>query len=479
MTERRPERPSGQDELEPEPLPLDEVIKAVGGRLLCGDADRVACGVSVDSRTIRERQLFFALKGVHHDGHDFVPEALRKGASAAIVEEGRLSWGVGNLIAVPDTLTALGDLAAHVRSKFPIPLVAVTGSNGKTTTKGMLSEILSVSKQALSSKGSFNNFVGLPLTLMGLSRGHQVAVVELGMNRPGEIKRLSEICRPEVGVVTNIGPVHLEGVKDIDGVARAKGEILCGLKEGGIMVFNGDDPYCIRTFSPLLRGGQAITFGVKGDGLKVRAKSFQLLGTTGLRLTIDVAGDSLEVDLKVSGAHNMENALAATAAAYALGVPLGEIKEGLKRFRPIDGRTNIIPLQGGITLIDDSYNANPRSMEMALNLLKDLAPGRKVALLADMLELGEAAGWSHLRLGRQAARAGIDHLLFLGRYGNLVEEGAITGGMDRVTLCQDHEEALKAILTLLKEGDFLLIKGSRAMGLDRVVERLRQREEAG
>ncbi len=463
---------------EPDPIHLADVLKVVKGRLVRGGTEGVALGVSIDSRRIRPGQLFVALKGERYDGHDFIPQSFKEGVCAALIQEGRkltrLSGPArfGTIIAVPDTLAALGDLAAEVREKHSIPLVAVTGSNGKTTTKEVLASILRVSLSVLKSPGNFNNLVGLPLTLLEMNRHHQVAVVELGMNRPGEIKRLSEICRPDVGVVTNIGPVHLEGLVNIEGVGRAKGEILSGLKEMGTIVFNGDDPRSLKIFGSWQ--GRVVTFGTVPK-VGVRLIDYSLLGTASMVIGMDLGGETIRPRIKALGMHNVENALAATAAAVALGIPTNDIIIGLERFRPMSRRTEIVHLGSGITLIDDSYNANPKSMEMALELLKRVAPRRKVALLADMRELGETATRAHYQLGLNMVRAGVDLLLFLGSYGLLVAEGAVKGGMDRdsIILCSNHKEAIGVLAKCLKKDDFLLVKGSRAMALEKVVDALK------
>jgi UDP-N-acetylmuramoyl-tripeptide--D-alanyl-D-alanine ligase len=366
-------------------------------------------------------------------------------------------------------------MAAYLRSKFPLPLVAVTGSNGKSTTKEMIASIFSVSRPTLKNPGNYNNLVGLPLTLFRLNDVHQVAVVELGMNQAGEIKRLSEICQPDVAVITNIGPVHLQGLKTLDGVAEAKKEILDGLKESGIVVYNANDEYCRKSFS--LSPYQTVSFGLDNPEADIRGKVFHQGGPRGLSAIIDLGEDAIPVKLHSCGYHNLENALAAAAATKSLGADAADIKAGLEEFKPLERRSQFCRLRGGIEILDDSYNANPRSMEMSFRLLQDIGNGRrKLALLADMCELGEYAEDAHRQLGRQVAQSGFERLVYLGSFGEIVADGAIKEGMPdkAIFLCPDHDQACQVLTQLLEEGDLLLVKASRAMALEKVVDTLAQ-----
>ncbi len=479
MTGGRPVAPLGQDWLEPKSLTLGEVLSAVDGRLLIGNVKNKARGVSVNSRDLRPGELFVALAGPRFDGHDFVIRAFRKGACGAMVDEkklAQLSLENGRtkaIIAVPDTLTALGNMAAYLRRKFPLPLVAVTGSNGKSTTKEMIAAIFSVSRPTLKNPGNYNNLVGLPLTLFRINNVHQLAVVELGMNQPGEIKRLSEICQPDVAVITNIGPVHLEKLKTLDGVAEAKKEILVGLKESGIVVYNINDDYCRQFFAHCPY--QTVTFGLDNPKADISGKVFHQGGPRGLSAILDLGDDVIPVKLNSCGYHNLENALAAAAAAKSLGADTADIQAGLEEFKPLERRSQFRRLRGGIEILDDSYNANPRSMEMTFRLLQDISGGRrKLALLADMCELGDYAEGAHRQLGKQVAQSGFDRLVYLGAFGEIVAEAAMKEGMPdkAIFLCSDHDQACQLLTQLLEEGDLLLVKASRAMALERVVDAL-------
>lgn len=482
MTEKKQFWPLETGYYHPEPLQLAEILAAVKGRAVMGRATGAVTGVSVDSRTVREGQLFVALHGERFDGHQFVSQALKRKAGAALIQAGRLArkeiknQGRALVIEVPDSLKALGELAAYVRQKFSLPLVAITGSNGKSTTKEMVAAILKLTGPVLKSPGNYNNLVGLPLTLLSLSSQYKWAVVELGMNRPGEIKRLSEISRPDVAVVTNIGPVHLEGLGNLEEVAKAKGEILAGLRENGTIVFNADDPVCCRLFGRARY--QRLSFGMNNAGAKVSVGDYVNHGLQGMEAVFKVGGKTINVVLKACGRHNLENATAAAAVAKSLGTPLHLIKEGLERCELLGRRTEVVFLNGGITLIDDSYNANPRSMEAALQFVQEVGRGkRRVALLGDMLELGDYATEAHCRLGSQAVEVGIDRLLFLGRYGLTVAKGAMKAGLcsKAIGLCHDYEEATTLLAELLREGDILLVKASRAVGLEKVVESLKEK----
>jgi len=454
---------------------LKEVAEATGGRAL-GDPQAPATAVSTDSRHVAAGELFVALRGDRFDGHDFVPQAAARGVAVFLVDE---AWMGGHqlpagcsAVVVPDTLRALGDLAAWHRRRFKVKVIAVTGSNGKTTTKEMLARILTQTGPGLKTEGNLNNLIGLPLTLLRLTGRERWAVVELGMSAFGEIDRLAEIADPEVGIITNAFPAHLETLGSVEGVARAKGELFLRLKPGSCAVYNVDDP--LIAGCPSHADVTRLTFGLRGA--EVSSASVTSLGKKGESFTLRLP-DEVEqpVLLSAFGRHNIYNALAAAAAAHALGVCGEQIRLGLEEFTPYDKRFQLEE-HAGVFLIDDSYNANPASMAAALATLSDLREkGRAAAALGDMLELGAGSEAAHRELGRVAAGC-VERLYLLGELAGLVAQGAQAAGLpaDSILVGRDHEEIAGALLAWLKAGDCVLFKGSRGMRMERVARAVRQ-----
>jgi UDP-N-acetylmuramoyl-tripeptide--D-alanyl-D-alanine ligase len=377
-------------------------------------------------------------------------------------------------LAVPDTLAALGAIARHHRLRFRIPVVGVTGSNGKTTTREMIAAILATRGPVLKTEGNLNNEVGVPLTLFGLDASHQAAVVEMGMSHPGEIARLAAIALPQIGVVTLAAPAHLEGLGTVDAVADAKAELFQGLPEGGIAIANADDARMLRRAQA--SGRRMMTFsaakGRRGDVVVLEIVS---QGADGLRFVLGVGNRELPVHIPgLVGAHNAANAAAAAGAAIALGCTDREIVRGLASVRPVGRRLRLERLPSGVQLVDDCYNANPASMSAALRTLVELAAqgGRPVAVLGDMLELGAFEAEAHRALGEEAARAGVRVLAAFGPRARAAAESARAAGLDAF-----HSEEIDALVrwakATLQPTDVLLVKGSRGMKLERLVEALR------
>ena len=455
-----------------------EILAATRGALAQKGAAATFCGVSTDSRTLQAGQLFIPLSGERHDGHEFIPGALRRGARGVLVGRGTASRAHLDIsrevtvISVPDTLTALGDLARAWRERFAIPVVGVTGSCGKTTTKEMTAAVLAARFRVLKNTLNLNNLIGLPATLLGLDSDHGAAVVEMGMNRFGEIRRLTQICRPTVGMLINVHPAHTEGVGDVEGVARAKGELLESLEGSATLIYNADDfwPSSLARHYP----GRALGFGLK-PGADLRAWGRQIRGRDGQVARVSCAGRSWTLNLAVSGLHQLYNALAATAAGLALGLAPEETARALAGFNAIHRRSQILTLPSGVHLLNDCYNANPGSMAMALNTLKELQDrGRAAAALGDMLELGNGAAQAHLDLGRQAAATGLDFLVIYGNFNQEVAAGAREGGLapERVMLVNSRLEGARVLQEFLQPGDWLLVKGSRSMHMEGVIDLL-------
>jgi len=456
-------------------LMAEDVLAATGGRLLRGGPAAVFHGITTDSRTMVPGNLFIPLVGETFDGHDFIGEALSAGVSGVLVQKGReeklgTSPHEAAVIVVADTLQALGDIAHFWRQLFPVPVIAVTGSSGKTTTKEMIGRILSVSRRVLKSEGNFNNLVGLPLTLFRMNGSHEAAILEMGTNRRGEIGRLTEIARPDVGVITNIGPAHLEGFGSLETVREEKGDLFRVMGNRGIAVINCDDEY----LGVLARrwNGERITFGFDRRAF-VRAERMIGKETGRTSFILKIGELTRDVSLATVGEHNVRNALAAAAAAWATGADMKAVGMGLEAFAPVTGRMTIRHLKNGAFLIDDSYNANPASVKEALKTLKSLkGTHRGIAVLGDMLELGDKAAELHEETGRTAADTGVDILFLKGAFSRRVAAGAMERGFPegRIFFSGEPEEIAAYLKTHLGEGEWVLVKGSRRMKMEEVGE---------
>lgn len=449
-------------------------IAAITGGDIRGELQGGVSGVSTDSRAVEPGHLFVPLRGERFDGHDFIPQVIDMGIRVVLADRAPQSElpAPVTIIVVSDTLKALGDLAAAHRRRFTLPLIGITGSNGKTTTKEMLAAILEQTGPGLKTAGNLNNLIGLPQMLFRLDGGHRWAVLEMGMSEPGEIDRLAEIAAPQTGIVLNAFPAHLESMKSVEGVARAKGELLLRLPAGGCAIINADDSLIARQPSP--PGVRRITFGL-GEA-DVRAAEISSLGIEGQRFLLYLGVECVPVMLRSFGRHAVYNALAAVAAAHAVGIAPEMIRSGLERFRPYDKRFQLEQC-GGVMLIDDSYNANPASMEASLTTLAELKGDRRAFVaLGDMLELGSNENELHRALGALAAKVA-DRLYLRGELMAHTAEGALAAGMaaDDIIRTQDHDEIAADILRRARKGDFALVKGSRGMRMDKVVEGIRRK----
>lgn len=455
----------------------EEIAAAVGAERLTGPAAAVMSGIGTDTRTIRPGELFFALRGERFDGHDFITTALERGAAGVVCETNltgsTVPAGERPVIAVRDTLRALGDMASWWRHEHAASVSVITGSAGKTTTKEMAAGVLELEGSTLKSQGNFNNLVGLPLTLFGLEGEHRYVVLEMGMNLPGEIARLTEIADPQVGLITNVARAHLEGLGDIRAVARAKAELLDRMSPEGVAILNGDDALLMAEASRFQ--GVLLTFGL-GPSNDFRAERVRDMGREGTSFMLVSEGGRIDVRLSVPGRQNVWNALAASALAMKSGASPENVARGLAAYRGIPGRFTVMDLPGGGILVDDTYNANPSSLKAALESLGGLAAGRGriIVCLGDMLELGREAVPAHLEAGRMAAEHGAEHILAMGEQADHVIRGALDRGFPagRAHRMRNHEEMADAILDMLEEGDLVLLKASRGMRFERVLERL-------
>jgi UDP-N-acetylmuramoyl-tripeptide--D-alanyl-D-alanine ligase len=457
-----------------------EILLGTGGKLLRGGKSNRFGEVVTDSSKVKKGSVFVALKGERLDGHRFVRDAVRRGASCVVIHHDlhRSAYGAAAVIKVRDTLTALGDLAHYRRESFGPKVLAITGSNGKTTTKEMLAAILEeayvdqkpLRGRLLKTEGNFNNLVGLPLTLLRLQKSDRVAVVELGTNHPGEIQRLTEIAAPNMGMITAVAAAHLEGLSSLAGVAREKGALFGGIRRDGMIAINLDDPW-VRRLGERFRG-KKITYG---GGGQVCAESWRSLGAEGTMLYLRAGRRRSRVRLNFLGEHNIVNATGAAAMAYGFGVSLASIRRGLQKAKPFPMRMQLENWKK-IGIINDAYNANPASMEAAVKTLAGIeCRGERSAILGDMFELGRQSRRQHLQLGKQVASAGIDRLYLLGAQAEQVRRGALLGGMaaERVVVGKDHAEVANLLRSHVGKGDWLLFKGSRGMKMELVIDRLK------
>ena len=419
-------------------------------------------GCSTDSRDISPGQMFIALRGERFDGHAFINEARKAGACAALVA-GDLTPSEFPLLVVDDTRQAMGKLARYWRSEFKLPLIALTGSNGKTTVKEMLASILSLQAPVLSTRGNLNNDIGVPLTLFQLGRDHRFAVIEMGANHPGEISWLSGISRPTVALITQCAPAHLRGFGSIDGVARAKAEIFDGLVENGTAIINADDDYA-GFWREIITTRKQISFGIENKA-DISATDIDFnTDKNSSDFTLHMPGFSGAVSIPMPGLHNVMNALAATACSIAVGIEGGDIKRGLERISPVKGRMQLKFTSQGARLFDDTYNANPASLRAGLEVLSKYQ-GRRWLVLGDMGELGEAEIELHRQAGEVAREFGIERLYAIGKLSLHTVKGFGKGALHFSRI----EDLIKALNDDLTAGTTVLVKGSRAMAMERVV----------
>lgn len=476
------------------------LLAATGGAVVSGAQRTVLNNVATDSRTLQPGDVFVALGGESFDGHHYIEGAVQAGAAAVIAE--RIPEVCAEhvlFIQVMDSLRALGQLAGYRRRLLTggVTVAAITGSSGKTTVKELVAAIFSEALQTthtgidplLKTKGNFNNLVGLPLSLLPIETGHRLAVLEMGMNAPGEIARLTEIADPDIGCINNVHPAHLLGLGTIDGVAAAKGELFAGMRADAIRVVNCDDPH-VRA-QARRAGGQQVGFAMSAAGRihkpLVRATRQVNLGERGMRFTLHIGAWQRRISVSLHGSHNVSNCLAATAIAHAAGIGSETIVSGLEHYAPaVDKRLAISELPGGLKVVNDAYNANPASMAAGLRTVAAFGAGcRRVAALGDMLELGVASVDLHAMIGRLVAQLGYDQLLLTGNFSTSVANAARDAGMraEQIELFSSPRDIADVVCTMLKEGrlergDWLLIKGSRGMRMEQLLDELQQRLNA-
>lgn len=450
-------------------LKIDEIVKATKGRLVSGFVDTPIKGISIDSRVIKRGEIFLALKGNSLDGHNFIKQAVNKGAAGIIASLSPKPFDLRPkmpFILVEDTTRALGDIARATRKKYAVPVIAITGSNGKTTIKEMLAWVLSAKFKVLSTEGTKNNHIGLPLALTRLDSGHGLAVLELGTNHFGEINYLADICQPNVGIIGNIGPSHLEHFKDLTGVFKEKYALIKSLKSPAVAIFNADDPFlekkiALRSNLPLI-----FSFGIKqkSDFFASQLKSFP----GGVEFLVN---NRYKFSIKTLGKHNIYNALAAIAIARLFGMEYKDISRRLRSFVFPKGRFKLVELSN-VRFIDDTYNSNPLSLGQALGALENLkVKGRKIFIMGDMLELGRQKELFHSQAGKDAAR--ICHILLtVGKLARISARAARSDGLagENIFTCQNSAQARDILFNRISpnNNDIVLIKGSRGMNLEEI-----------
>lgn len=455
-------------------LNLVELAEKMGGRILQGSPSQIFSRFNIDSRTVAAGELFFAIQA-ERDGHDFITHAQQNGAAGAVISHNSVNIAPDMaLIKVKDTLAALQELARAVLRDSGVQIIGITGSAGKTTTKEFTAALLAGRFNILKSAGNYNNHIGLPLSLLQLQPQNDVAVLEYGMSGRGEIATLTGIASPDIAVITNIHPVHLEFFSDLEEIALAKKEILEGMNPKGYAVLNGENEH-VRRISQNWEG-QKLFFGTCEQSM-VSAQNIRDVNWAGMTIDLKYGDESASITLPFFNRGLLSNFLAAAATAHILEIPLEEVVLRAKNLRTFAHRCTLLELQQGIKVIDDSYNSNPAALDLALESLKALQGGRKVAVLGDMLELGEKAPEYHYQSGEKAARSGLDLLITIGPLAYRIAAGARSAGLksERINSYQDTKEASAAIINLIKKNDIVLVKGSRGIGVDKLITILKKR----
>lgn len=468
-----------------------EIVHATGGNMLSGRGEVIFNGVSTDSRQIVKGSLFIPLKGEKFDGHEFIADAVSAGAAGFLIQKGseytlHQTFEHATVISVGDTLTALGDIAHFWRKKRSAAIVAITGSSGKTTTKEMIATIAGMTKKVTKARGNFNNLIGLPLSILQIGDRHEVAILEMGTNAPGEIGRLTRIAEPDIGVITNIGPAHLEGLKTLDAVRDEKCDLFRTMPDTGVAIINIDDKKLL--VSEKEWRGQKVTFGFS-EKADVSADNIKINGRERTTFTIKIAKFRQDITMSTIGSHNIYNALAAAASSCALGIEYPTICQGLMAFQPISGRMEIHRLNNGAFIINDTYNANPASFRAALETLQDLKGNhRSIVIMGDMLELGEQAEELHEGIGSLMADTEVGIIFLRGRLSPATAAGALKRNMpkEQIIFFEAPDEIMPRLSSSMKKGDCILVKGSRQTKMEDTVQKIMevfglevQREQRG
>ena len=456
-------------------LTLNEITSSCSGRLINEEYEGAIKGISIDSRTIAEGEFFVPIKGEKYDGHDYIVNAYENGAVGTLTHNPEyLDKSYRNVIMVEDTLKAFNDIAFYYRRKFNIPFVAITGSTGKTTTKDMVANVLSQKYNVLKNTGSYNNNIGLPLTIFRLKDEHEIAVVEVGMNNLREIAYLSKIVEPHIGVITNIGLSHIERLGSVENIIKAKSELLEGLDKEGVVFINEDDSNLLKIKENYPRI-KFKTFGINHGN--IRANKINTISHNRVAFEVEYNNITNDFHLNIPGLHNVYNALAAISLGLEFNLTTDEIKTGLSKFTTSEMRLEIIDGINGITIINDSYNACPDSMRAAIDVLHEFKirkKGRTIAVLGDMLEMGKWGIPSHRELGKYLGDKKIDGLITVGNKAKHIAISGKESGIDEkmIFIFNSNKEAINKLKDICNENDIILIKGSRGMKMEEIAHSL-------
>ena len=450
-------------------LSLAEVAQVLGIKDLgVGDKGNITFeGVTTDSRKITSGVLFVALKGEKFNGEDFADDALKKGASAVLVSKNFNKNLDGIVLKVDDTLKAYRQIAGAWRNRFNIPIVAVTGSNGKTTTKDLTAAALNSLGQVQKTSGNFNNEIGVPMTLLELNNKHKAAVVEIGMRGLGQIEILAQVVKPTIGIVTNVSETHIELLGSIENIAKAKGELVEAIQAGGTIILNADNIHTAAMKNLAGDGVKVLTYALEKDADFIGKNV--LIGSVSTEFTLSFRGKEYDFEIPMLGRHNVSNALAAIAAGYACGLTVPEVQRGFSTLTTTKMRFEVIR-RDGLTIINDAYNASPASMRVAIKTAAEVYDGRLIAVLGDMLELGDISERVHREIGAELAENNFNTLVTLGELGKFIAAGARDAGLKNIYSFDTHEDAAKKILELVRDGDTILFKASHVMHMEKIIE---------
>ncbi|RKD27668.1 UDP-N-acetylmuramoyl-tripeptide--D-alanyl-D-alanine ligase [Caminicella sporogenes DSM 14501] len=458
-------------------ISIKDILSATGGEILSGNENLIISGISIDSRKIKEGYLFIPIIGQRFDGHMFIEDAFSLGAVAALTSRD-LDIKISEdktIIKVDDTLKSLQKIAQFLLKKTDIPVVAVTGSTGKTTTKEFISSVLSEKYKILKNEGNFNNHIGLPLTILKLKKEHDIAVLEMGMSNRGEIDVLSKLTKPKIGIITNIGISHIENLGSRKAIFKAKMEIANYMDKNSILIVNGDDDF-LGTLKKSEFDFKIFSVGFKKTN-DIYVEKIINSNTNEVEFLVCIENKSFNFKIKVPGIHNVYNALFAIAVGVVFKIPIDDIIKGLKKYKGSKMRLNIFKTSKGITVINDCYNASPDSMKAALEILKNIEGKRKIAVLGDMFEMGEYSESAHSEVGKMVVEKNIDLLITVGKESRMIAKTAIEKGLksERVFTAEKNDTAINLIKDIIKQDDVILVKGSRGMKMEEIVHFLQER----
>ncbi len=446
-------------------LNVNDILKATGGKLICGSEDFIISEITTDSRKAGANMMFVPIVGEVNDGHDYISGAFENGADTVITHKDIPEYPGKNIIRVEDTRRAFGDIARYYKAKYNLPTVAITGSVGKTTTKDMISAVMAMKYNTLKTQGNYNNDIGLPITVFRLESKHEAAVLEMGMSQMDEIHYLASIARPDTAVITNIGMSHIENLGSQENICKSKMQICDFFDENGLLIVNGDDKFLSQE-----NGIRRITYGIENKSCDLVAENIENLGIEGCKFTVLADGENHSITVKIPGVHNVYNALAAIAVGRHYGISMNDIAEGIKEFH-LTGMRMEVKHHGNLTLINDCYNSSPDSIRAALKVLADIKANRKLAVLGDVFEMGGFAEKQLYEVGTQIPE--IDSLITVGNNAKFIAKGAELAGIPHIRHFGTVDSAIEFLDEFLSGGDAVLVKASRGMHFERISEAIK------